>query len=177
MCGNRCQVVHISEGYQDPHFVEAKTSFVIKLHSADLLEFPLLLALVAAGCGGAIPGSNGGPAAVGAPGGIKEMTRSKRHGFCCGAGGGRMWFEEAPSQRVSVLRSQEAIATGARTLATACPFCLNMMTDGMAGTQGGENVKGLDIAELLLRRPTGDQPKKSNNRETFRDSPPEPLIG
>ena len=65
-----------------------------------------------------------------------------------------MWFEEAPSQRVSVLRSQEAIATGARTLATACPFCLNMMTDGMAGTQGGENVKVLDIAELLLSRRT-----------------------
>ena len=63
-----------------------------------------------------------------------------------------MWFEEAPSQRVSVLRSQEALATGARTVATACPFCLNMMTDGMAGTQGGENVKVLDIAELLLNR-------------------------
>ena len=52
------------------------------------------------------------------------------------------------------LRSQEAIATGARTLATACPFCLNMMTDGMAGTQGGENVKVLDIAEVLLSRQT-----------------------
>ena len=63
-----------------------------------------------------------------------------------------MWFDEAPSQRVSVLRSQEAIATGARTLATACPFCLNMMTDGMAGVPGGENVKVLDIAELLLNR-------------------------
>ena len=65
-----------------------------------------------------------------------------------------MWFEEAPSQRVSILRSQEAIATGARTLATACPFCLNMMTDGMAGTQGGEKVNVLDVAELLLSRRT-----------------------
>lgn len=63
-----------------------------------------------------------------------------------------MWFEEAPEQRVSVLRSKEVIATGARTLATACPFCLNMMTDGMAGTQGGENVKVLDVAEVLLSR-------------------------
>jgi Fe-S oxidoreductase/nitrate reductase gamma subunit len=80
----------------------------------------------------------------------REMPRCGKKTFCCGAGGGRMWFEEASSQRVSVLRSQEAIATGARTLATACPFCLNMMTDGMAGTQGGENVKVLDIAELLL---------------------------
>jgi Fe-S oxidoreductase/nitrate reductase gamma subunit len=86
----------------------------------------------------------------------REMPRCGKKTFCCGAGGGRMWFEEAPSQRISVLRSQEAIATGARTLATACPFCLNMMTDGMAGTQGGENVKVLDIAELLLRRQSQD---------------------
>ena len=85
---------------------------------------------------------------------FREMPRCGKKTFCCGAGGGRMWFEEAPSQRVSVLRSQEAIATGARTLATACPFCLNMMSDGMAGTQGGENVKVLDIAEVLLSRRT-----------------------
>ena len=86
----------------------------------------------------------------------REMPRCGKKTFCCGAGGGRMWFEEAPSQRVSVLRSQEAIATGARTLATACPFCLNMMTDGMAGAKGGETVKVLDIAELLLARRTLD---------------------
>ena len=80
----------------------------------------------------------------------REMPRCGKKTFCCGAGGGRMWFEEAPSQRVSVLRSQEAIATGAHTLATACPFCLNMMTDGIAATPGGETVKVLDIAEVLL---------------------------
>ena len=82
----------------------------------------------------------------------REMPRCGKKTFCCGAGGGRMWFDEAPEQRVSTLRAQEALATGARTLATACPFCLNMMTDGMAGTQGGEKVKVLDIAELLLSR-------------------------
>ena len=84
----------------------------------------------------------------------REMPRCGKKTFCCGAGGGRMWFDEAPSQRVSVLRAQEALATGARTLATACPFCLNMMTDGMAGTKGGENVNVLDIAELLVSRRT-----------------------
>jgi Fe-S oxidoreductase/nitrate reductase gamma subunit len=86
----------------------------------------------------------------------REMPRCGKKTFCCGAGGGRMWFEEAPSQRVSVLRAQEALAAGARNLATACPFCLNMMTDGMAGAPGGENVKVLDIAELLLSRQTRD---------------------
>jgi Fe-S oxidoreductase/nitrate reductase gamma subunit len=85
---------------------------------------------------------------------FREMPRHGTKTFCCGAGGGRMWFDESPAQRVSCLRAQEAIATGARTLATACPFCLNMMTDGMAGTQGGEKAKVLDIAELLLSRQT-----------------------
>ena len=61
-----------------------------------------------------------------------------------------MWFEEAPEQRLSRLRAQETLTTDARTLATACPFCLNMMSDGMASTPGGENVKVLDIAELVV---------------------------
>jgi Fe-S oxidoreductase/nitrate reductase gamma subunit len=82
----------------------------------------------------------------------REMPRHGKKTFCCGAGGGRMWFEEPPEQRVSKLRAEEAVATGARTLATGCPFCLNMMTDGMANTPGGESVKVLDIAEVLLRR-------------------------
>ncbi len=84
----------------------------------------------------------------------REMPRCGKKTFCCGAGGGRMWFEEPPAQRVSNLRAQEAIATGAKTLATGCPFCLNMMSDGMAGADGGENVKVLDIAEVLLSRQT-----------------------
>jgi Fe-S oxidoreductase/nitrate reductase gamma subunit len=80
----------------------------------------------------------------------REMPRCGKKTFCCGAGGGRMWFEEAPQQRVSTLRAEEALATGAQTLATACPFCLNMMSDGMASAPGGEEIKVRDIAELLL---------------------------
>ena len=80
------------------------------------------------------------------------MPRCGKKTFCCGAGGGRMWFEEAPDERVSKIRAAEAVATGAQTLATGCPFCLNMMTDGMAGTVGGEKVKVLDVAEILLER-------------------------
>jgi len=96
---------------------------------------------------------------------FREMPRCGKKTFCCGAGGGRMWFEELPEQRVSRLRAQESVATGARTLATACPFCLNMMSDGMAGTPGGENVKVLDIAELLLSRQTLSTPVVPNGGE------------
>ncbi len=93
-------------------------------------------------------------AVLGAPNdsNYREMPRHGKKTFCCGAGGGRMWFEEPPEQRVSNLRAAEAIATGAKTLATGCPFCLNMMTDGMASAAGGEAVKVLDIAEVLLSR-------------------------
>lgn len=89
--------------------------------------------------------------------GVREMGRSGKQTFCCGAGGGRMWFDEPPTQRVSRLRASEAMSTGARTLATACPFCLNMMTDGVAGVDGGETLEVMDLAELLLKQqtPTG----------------------
>jgi Fe-S oxidoreductase/nitrate reductase gamma subunit len=88
----------------------------------------------------------------------REMPRNGRKTFCCGAGGGRMWFDEAPAQRVSTIRAREAVSTGSKTLATACPFCLNMMTDGMAAAEGGENVKVMDISEVLMG---GNAPRQS----------------
>ena len=81
---------------------------------------------------------------------FREMPRRGSKGFCCGAGGGRMWMEEDPKQRVSTERAKEAIATGARTVAVGCPFCLTMMTDGIAA-QGSE-ARVLDVAEVLAER-------------------------
>ena len=78
------------------------------------------------------------------------MPRHGKKTFCCGAGGGRMWFEEQPSQRVSGIRADEAVATGAKQLATACPFCLNMLSDATAA-DASEPMPVLDVAELLLR--------------------------
>jgi Fe-S oxidoreductase len=76
-----------------------------------------------------------------------EMPRNRRETSCCGAGGGRMWFDDPPSERVGTGRVQEALATGAKTVAVGCPFCLVMMNDGIAARQTDVQVK--DVAELL----------------------------
>jgi Fe-S oxidoreductase len=87
--------------------------------------------------------------AVGAPGGIKELTRSKRHGFCCGAGGGRMFMEEHDGERVNMNRTDEIIAAEVEAVAVACPFCNIMLTDGMKQRNVDEKIQVLDIAELV----------------------------
>jgi Fe-S oxidoreductase len=79
-----------------------------------------------------------------------EMKRNRTGTSCCGAGGGRMWMEEDPKQRVSTARAHEALGTGAKTVAVGCPFCLTMMTDGVAANGGEARV--MDIAELLAEK-------------------------
>lgn len=84
------------------------------------------------------------------PAGLREMPRCRDKGFCCGAGGGRMWMEEDPKKRVSTERAKQALGTGASTVAVGCPFCLTMMTDGVASQ--GSSVVVKDVAELLAER-------------------------
>jgi Fe-S oxidoreductase len=91
---------------------------------------------------------------------LVEMQRCGQNTFCCGAGGGRMWFEEAPTQRVGNLRAQEALATGADTVAVACPFCMVMMTDSVA--LANPDARVLDIAELLAERLPAQAAAKRN---------------
>ena len=84
---------------------------------------------------------------VAGPKGIIEMARHGRQTSCCGAGGGRMWFDDTVDKRVGQSRVVEALGTGACTLAVSCPFCLTMTTDGIAARNGGMAVR--DIAEIL----------------------------
>lgn len=82
---------------------------------------------------------------------LREMERRCEKTSCCGAGGGRMWMEEDPKQRVSTGRAREALDTGANTVAVGCPFCLTMMTDGVAANDRTD-TRVLDIAEILVQR-------------------------
>lgn len=80
---------------------------------------------------------------------LREMERSRRFGMCCGAGGGRMWMEEEPTQRVNFRRVEQALETKPDAVAVACPFCMTMVDDGLKSKGLEEKVPALDVMELV----------------------------
>ncbi len=82
--------------------------------------------------------------------GIKEMPRNRSFALCCGAGGAQMFKEaEKGSKEVFAERTEEALRTGAKIIATACPFCMTMLTDGIKFSNKMDEVRNLDIAEMV----------------------------
>jgi Fe-S oxidoreductase len=81
-----------------------------------------------------------------------EMKRSREWSFCCGAGGGRMFLEETRGKRINVARSEEALATGAKTVGLSCPFCMTMITDGFKALDKIDDVNIKELTELLDER-------------------------
>ena len=81
---------------------------------------------------------------------LVEMKRCKTNGLCCGAGGAQMFKEEEKGDtRINIERTKEALSTGSAVIAAACPFCNTMLTDGIKASEKEEQVKVLDIAEMV----------------------------
>ncbi len=78
-----------------------------------------------------------------------EMGRCRERGFCCGAGGARMWLEESIGKRVNMERTEEALGTGADVVSTACPYCMIMLDDAVKANQKEDDVRVLDLSQLL----------------------------
>lgn len=81
---------------------------------------------------------------------LAEMKRSRAKGFCCGAGGAQMFKEPEPGKKdVNIERTEEALTLNPEVIATGCPFCMTMMTDGVKHFNKEQSVKVLDVAELI----------------------------
>jgi len=78
-----------------------------------------------------------------------EFELNRERAMCCGAGGGRMWMEEHIGKRINILRAEQAVAQAPRVVATACPYCAVMLTDGVAATEGAADIQARDVAELV----------------------------
>jgi Fe-S oxidoreductase len=83
---------------------------------------------------------------------VIEMPRSRDNGFCCGAGGARMWMEERIGTKVNVARVDEAAGTGAALVASACPFCMTMLSDGVNETGRADSLRVVDVAQVVADR-------------------------
>ena len=88
--------------------------------------------------GGSVPGMT-----------VKELERNRENGFCCGGGGGQMWLHETEGQRINHMRALEACNAKTDIVATACPYCLTMLEDGVGALEVDKPPKVLDLIEIV----------------------------
>src|SRR5262245_37662642 len=86
---------------------------------------------------------------------VVEMQRHRHFGMCCGAGGGRMWIEEDADKRVNLLRTDQALAVNPDVIAVSCPFCMTMLSDGIKAKDLEDQVKALDVMEIIEQAARG----------------------
>jgi Fe-S oxidoreductase len=79
-----------------------------------------------------------------------EMDRNREQSMCCGGGGGGLWMEKLKGERLSDLRIEEALSTGASVLATSCPYCITMFEDSIRTLNADDKIKVKDVSELFL---------------------------
>lgn len=82
---------------------------------------------------------------------VEVEGASREKGLCCGAGGAQMFMEELSDERVNVKRTKQLLDTGAQTIASACPFCMTMVTDGLKAESKDEEIRAMDVVELLFQ--------------------------
>ena len=80
-----------------------------------------------------------------------EMERNRDKGFCCGAGGGRMWMEEKEGTLINIARVEEALKKQPETICVSCPYCMTMFDDGLKDKEAADKVRVLDLAEIVAR--------------------------
>jgi Fe-S oxidoreductase len=89
---------------------------------------------------------------------LVEASMSRSTGLCCGAGGAQMWMEEQNKDRMNVRRTLQLVETEAKVIASGCPFCMTMLTDGLKSQSLEEEIRQLDVAEMLEESCALDQP-------------------
>ncbi|MGW7006901.1 (Fe-S)-binding protein [Streptomyces sp. NPDC054933] len=108
----------------------------------------------------------------------EEMHRHKERGFCCGAGGARMWMEERIGKRINNERVDEALSVNPDIVSTACPFCLVMLTDSVNGKKNDgkakESIQVVDVAQLLLDSVKTPSDPPAGDPESAKQPEPEP---
>lgn len=83
---------------------------------------------------------------------LVELKRCRTNGLCCGAGGAQMFKEDEPGERrINIERTKDVLDSGAKVVASNCPFCLTMLSDGIKNSEKEQEIQALDIAEMIAR--------------------------